>query len=145
MLVLILWHPVSMKKIFLISVGFLSLALGIVGIVLPILPTTPFLLLSAACFLRSSHSLHSRLTNHRILGNYIKSFQHYRAISVRAKFSSILTLWLTISFSAFFVVPFVWLKIALFLIAAGVTIYILNLRTLTNAMKSSLKKTKKDK
>ena len=70
-----------MKKYLLIIVGCISLGLGVIGMFLPVLPTTPFLLLSAGCFLRSSKSLYDWLLNHKHLGGYIRDFIEHKAIS----------------------------------------------------------------
>ena len=117
-----------MKKYILIISGFLSLFLGILGIFLPVLPTTPFLLLSAACFLKSSKSLYDWLLNHKRLGNYIKDFMIHKAISKKLKVVSITTLWLTI-FLSVWVVKIIWLKFFLILIALGVSVHILCFKT----------------
>ena len=79
-----------MKKYLLIIVGCLSLGLGIIGMFLPVLPTTPFLLLSAGCFLRSSKSLYDWLLNHKYFGEYIKDFIEHRAISKKIKITIML-------------------------------------------------------
>jgi uncharacterized membrane protein YbaN (DUF454 family) len=73
----------------LIVLGIISLAVGILGIFLPLLPTTPFLLLSAFLFARSSEKLHSWLLNHKILGKYICDFLQDRTIPLRIKIISI--------------------------------------------------------
>ncbi len=122
------------KKYLLIAAGILCLVLGVIGIFLPLLPTTPFFLLAAACFFRSSDRLYAWLLNHRFLGKRIKYYRVYKAISLRSKLFSIALLWLTIGYSAFFVVKALWLKIVLFLIAAGVSAHLLRFRTLTHAM-----------
>ena len=83
-----------MKYIYL-PIGFLSLALGVAGIFLPVLPTTPFLLLSAALFFRSSPRAYQWLLNHKLLGPYIRDFRESRAIPLRAKILALSLLWLT--------------------------------------------------
>ena len=123
-----------MKKILLITAGNISLSLGIAGIFLPVLPTTPFLLLSAACYVKSSEKLYLWLINHRILGLYIKSYIIFNAITLKAKIISITALWAVISVSAFIFISLMWLRILLFVIAAGVTLYIANKKTLTKEM-----------
>ncbi len=132
-----------MKKILLLTIGTLSMALGIAGIFLPLLPTTPFLLLAAACFCRSSERLYRWLIGHRILGTYIRSYREYRAVSLRAKVFAIVLLWSTIGFSAIWVVPVLIGKVLLIGIAMGVTIHLLSMRTLTKEMKEALEKASK--
>ena len=72
--------------------GITSLALGIVGVVLPLLPTTPFVLLSAYCFARSSPRLHDWLIGHRIFGPLIHNWERHKAISPRAKVMAVLSM-----------------------------------------------------
>lgn len=62
------------KKRLLFVLGFVSLILGIVGIILPLLPTTPFLLLSAYCFSRSSEKFHNYILNNKVFGQYIRDY-----------------------------------------------------------------------
>lgn len=64
-------------------------ALGLVGVFLPLLPTTPFLLLALACFARSSPAFHDRLVNHHILGPYIVDWERDRSIPIAAKLASV--------------------------------------------------------
>ena len=104
--------------------------MGITGIFLPILPTTPFLLLAAALFARSSGRLYVWLINHKIFGEYIRNFREDKAISLQAKIISISTLWLFMSYSIFLIVSHRWyLQALLASIALGVTIYILSFNT----------------
>ncbi|MBN2655752.1 MAG: YbaN family protein [Spirochaetales bacterium] len=129
-----------MKKILLITVGNISLSLGIAGIFLPVLPTTPFLLLSAACYVRSSKKLYLWLIHHRFLGLYIRSFIQYKAISLRAKIISLSALWIVMLSTIFFFISFLWLRALLFCIGIGVTVYLMHYRTLTEEMKNEIKK-----
>lgn len=115
-----------MIKIILRIVGTISLILGIIGIALPILPTTPFLLLTAFCYLKSAPAWHKRLLESKYLGPYIKNFQENKCIPLRIKVYSISMLWLTISISAIFFVSLWWVRALLFAIAVGVTIHILS-------------------
>jgi len=73
-------------------IGLTSLVLGIIGVVLPLLPTTPFVLLSAYCFARSSPRLHDWLLGHRLFGPLIANWERHRAISPRAKLLAILSM-----------------------------------------------------
>ena len=123
-----------MKKILMLAAGNLSLSLGIVGIFVPVLPTTPFLLLAAACFMRSSERLYTWLVNHRILGLYVRSYILYKAISLKAKVISIIALWVVILSSALFFISLLWVRILLLVIAVGVSFYIGRIRTLTRDM-----------
>jgi hypothetical protein len=73
-------------------IGLASLALGIAGVVLPLLPTTPFVLLAAYCFARSSPRLHDWLLGHRLFGPLIANWQRHRDISPRAKLLALLSM-----------------------------------------------------
>lgn len=118
-----------MKTLY-ITLGTVSLALGILGIFLPLLPTTPFLLLTAALYFKGSPRLYQWLLNHKYLGPYIRNFRENKAIPLRAKVISLLLMWGTMLYCIFFLIPLVWVNILLFLIAAGVTYHILSFKTL---------------
>lgn len=114
----------------LIVVGTICLVLGVIGIVLPIVPTTPFLLAAAACYLRSSKRLHQWLLNNKWVGAYIKNYQEGKGIPLKTKIIAISTLWITLLFSAFFVVNHLWfVQVILLVIAVGVSVHILRLPT----------------
>ncbi len=117
-------------KVLYIVLGSISLGLGILGIFLPLLPTTPFLLLTAALYFRGSPRLYDWLMNHKYFGPYIKNFREHKAIPLRAKILSVSLLWITISYSALVVISLLWVKILLFCIAIGVTYHILSFKTL---------------
>ena len=113
----------------LIASGILFTGVGIIGIFLPLIPTTPFLLLAAACFARSSKRFHRWLLSNRWFGNYIKNYREGRGVPLRAKAISLCILWTTIIFSIL-LVPIFLVGIILTLVAIGVTIHILTIRTL---------------
>ena len=117
-------------KIILTILGFVALGLGIIGAFVPVLPTTPFLLLAAALFLRSNRNLYDWLMNHPRLGIYITNFLEHKAIPKRVKIVSISTLWLTLLFCTIFVAEHWLLRLLFIAIAVGVTIHILSYRTL---------------
>ena len=100
-----------MTRIILISVGFLCVALGAVGLVLPVMPTTPFLLVAAACFARSSPRFHDWLLNLRLFGTLIKNWQQNRTIPIRAKLLAIATIVLLGGSSVLFFIERVSIKI----------------------------------
>lgn len=118
------------KKWFLIAVGSISVGLGVLGIFLPLLPTTPFLLLAAACYIRSSKRFYHWLIYHKWFGSYIRNYREGRGIPLITKIIAIALLWLTIGYSVLFVVPFLFVKILFVLIATGVTIHLLSVKTL---------------
>ena len=113
-----------------IILGTVSLTLGIIGIFLPLLPTTPFLLLTAALYFRGSPRLYQWLLNHKCLGPYIRNFRENKAIPLRAKIISLLLMWGTMVYCIFFLIPLTEIKIVLFLVAVGVTWHILSFKTL---------------
>ncbi|NLE44032.1 MAG: DUF454 domain-containing protein [Chloroflexi bacterium] len=122
------------RKRILVLTGVLSLALGIVGVFLPLVPTTPFLLLAAACFARSSEQLYRWLMHHKVLGPYIRCYREHKAITLRAKLGTLFLLWGTILYSAAFVVDTWLVRGVLGAVALGVTVHILSLRTLSRQM-----------
>lgn len=119
-----------MKKLLFKIVGIISVILGTIGIFFPILPTTPFLLLAAWLFLKSSDKLYNWLMNHKVLGIYIKSYIKYRGVERKHKIFALIMLWSTMCISIYLVEK-THLKIILLVIALGVTIHLLKLRTLS--------------
>ncbi|NLO70801.1 MAG: DUF454 domain-containing protein [Porphyromonadaceae bacterium] len=119
-----------MKKYLLIISGSLSVVLGVIGIFLPILPTTPFMILAAALYAKSSKRLHSWIINHRIFGEFIRNFKEDRSMSLNGKLISIITMWVFMLYSIFFVVNHkLYLQLILGGLALGETIFILSLKT----------------
>ncbi|MBI9104299.1 MAG: YbaN family protein [Spirochaetales bacterium] len=123
-----------MKKFFLLITGHLFLSLGITGIFLPVLPTTPFLLLSAACYMKSSERLYTWLVNHKFFGLYIRSYLEYKAITQKAKILSIIALWSVMMITILFFINLFWIRVLLIFIAIGVTFYLIQVKTLTKEM-----------
>jgi hypothetical protein len=108
----------SAKKALLVAAGSLCLGLAVLGLFLPLLPTTPFLLLASACYVRSSERLHNWLMGNRLLGGYIRNFRERRGVPVRAKVTTVVLLWLPLLYSVYRLDLF-WLEAALVLM--GVT------------------------
>lgn len=115
-------------------IGSVSLALGIMGIFLPVLPTTPFLLLSAALYMRSSQRLYDWLMSHKHLGSYIKNFREYKALPLRVKIVSVTMVWVTLLYCAISVANEWWMSALFIAIAIGVSIHILSYRTLKKSV-----------
>lgn len=115
----------------LMAVGWLSVVLGVLGIFLPLLPTTPFLLLAAACFVRSSPKFYQWLIQHPKLGRYILAYLEGSGIPKRAKIITIMMIAATMSFSIY-LVPLIWVKYLLAGIGVCVSIYILKQPTLVS-------------
>ena len=112
-----------MLRIFLTIAGILSLAAGVVGIFLPLLPTTPFILLAAFCFARSSERLHQWLLNHPKLGLMLSNWEQHRGMEAKHKKRAILLTLASFAFSIY-MVPVFAVKCLLVVIAAGVLTFL---------------------
>lgn len=115
-------------KLVLNIIGALAVLLGIIGIFLPLLPTTPFLLLAAACFARGSERMHTWLMDHRMFGSYLRAYQEGKGIPARAKVLALVMMWSSLAYAAWRFEP-VWLRLALLMVGAGVSLYLLRLPT----------------
>lgn len=120
-------HPALRGILFIF--GSLFLFLGIIGIIIPLLPTTPFLLLSAACYLRSSKRIYHWLLNHKWLGIIIKNYYEGKGLPLKFKVFTIILLWVTITTSIVYFVSLYWVKILLLIIAVLVSTHILTIKT----------------
>jgi len=114
-----------MLKIILIICGTLSVGLGFIGIILPGLPTTPFLLAAAGCYARSSDRLYEKLLNSRRFGPFIRRFQEERALSRRTKLKILIMMWTMIALSGTFALTATVGRIVLFLLGLAGTSSIL--------------------
>jgi len=123
-------RPCRIVGMLLKIAGTVFLILGGVGIVLPLLPTTPFLLLAAVCYARSSERWYNWLLHNRWFGSYVRNWREGKGIPMRTKILSVVFLTITIGYSAAFVVPFVIGKIVLIVIAVCVSVHVLSLPTL---------------
>jgi uncharacterized protein len=113
----------------LIVAGTISLVFAAIGLILPLLPTTPLLLLALACYCRSSERLYTWLINNRWFGEYIRNYREGRGIPLKTKVFAVTILWATISVSALFLVPILIVQVLLLVIAIAVSIHILRLPT----------------
>jgi len=113
----------------LLGIGWLSVALGVIGIFLPILPTTPFLLLAAACFVRSSRRVYIWLVTHPRLGPWIRDYLDGEGIPFKAKAWAIGLMWTSILLSCY-LVPLLPARLFMLTSAVLVTVYILRQKTL---------------
>jgi uncharacterized membrane protein YbaN (DUF454 family) len=118
-------------KIALIIIGTISTALGVLGIFLPLLPTTPFLLLATACYARSSTRFHSWLLNNPVLGEYIRNYTEKRALTRRTKITGITVLWVAMIPTVVFIVSNWILRLVFLGIAVAVTVHLVRLGTLS--------------
>jgi len=124
----------GLVKKLLTAAGIISLLLGIIGIVVPLLPTTPFLLLSATCFIRGSDRLYQWLMEHKLFGRYIRNYREHKAIPLKTKILAISLLWVTILYSIFFMVNSIYVRLLLATLAIAVTFHILHFKTLEDDM-----------
>lgn len=119
-------------RYFLISAGSVSVGLGILGMILPVLPSTPFLLLAAWCYARSSTRFYVWLMTHRLWGKYLRDYISGKGVPVHVKAWALTLLWAAILSSAFLAVDKIWIRALLIAIAIGVSIHILYIRTLSS-------------
>lgn len=116
------------NKVFL-GLAFLCVGLGFLGVFVPLLPTTPFLLLALFLFARSSPKYAAKLVNNKILGPYVESYVNGQGMSVRVKFRTLILMWLVMSASAYFFTNTLWVRLLLLFIAVGVTIHIVRFKS----------------
>jgi len=115
------------KKWLYIALGFIFLALGVVGIVLPVLPTTPFVLLAAGCFSVGSKRADDWLRRSRLFGPYIENYRTKQGISIRRKIATLVFLWVGLVVSAVIVrTPLIFVVLG---VGVGVTVHVLMIRT----------------
>ncbi len=116
-------------KIALNIVAGIAVALAVLGLFLPVLPTTPFLLLASACYARGSQRMHRWLQQNRLFGQTLRNYENHKAIPLRAKIVALCMLWGSLSFSVY-TLEALALKVMLLAIGAGVTIFLLRMKTL---------------
>lgn len=114
----------------LFACGCLSVVLGVIGIFLPVLPTTPFLLLAAACFARSSKRFYLWLVLHPKLGPWVRDYLDGEGLPLKGKIWALVLMWASISFSMW-LVPLLWVRVFMLISAVCVTVYILKQKTRT--------------
>jgi uncharacterized membrane protein YbaN (DUF454 family) len=125
------------KQRFFIIAGTVSIGLGLIGILLPVLPTTPFLLLAAICYMRGSQRLYQALLSNRFLGDYIKNYLEGKGMSLKMKIRTLCLLWILIIGTMHFLTDSWVIKIILGLVLTGVTIHILAIKTMEKKKKCS--------
>ena len=118
-----------LKRTVLMIAGFLFVALGIIGIFLPVMPSIPFLIVASICFSKSSKKFHNLLLNNKWVGPHIKNYHENNGIKVKTKILSIIFQWAGILFTSIFLVHNFFGRILMVIIATGATIYIVSLKT----------------
>ncbi len=126
-----------MKIIIFKILGFLFVGIGVLGIFIPLLPTTIFLIIASYFFMKSSPKLNDKLINNKYLGVYLKNYKDKKGIPFSSKVTSICLLWTSIIISAFLLSDNIYIRIILFFVAIGVTVHIstiknLNLKTISD-------------
>lgn len=116
-------------KWFFLALGWLCVAFGFLGVFLPLVPTTPFLLLALFLFARSSPKWRLTLMRHRLLGPYIRGYVSKEGLSVRAKATTLAVMWAAMLFSVVLIVEERWLRLLLLAVAVGITVHILLKKT----------------
>ena len=119
-------------RVLLIIVGLLSVTLGTIGAFVPLLPTTPFLLLASFCFVRSSNRLYTWLINHRFFGRFIRDYVENKTIDPTIMWITLAILWTSILSSVIFLNVIIWIKLGLLTIAIGVTIHLWKMKKRNN-------------
>ena len=125
---------IQVRKWLLVSAGVLAVGLGVLGIFLPLLPTTPLLLLAAGCFVRSSPRLYTWLIHRKWFGKYIHHYREHHAITPQARLVTLILLWGVIGSTALFAIDIWWIRVLLGIVAVSVTLHIVQLRKLTPEM-----------
>lgn len=111
-------------KIILNFVGILAVILGVLGIFLPLLPTTPFLLLASACFVRASPRMHHWLQTNPVFGKYLRNYENGHGIPLRGKVWILIFMWGSMSYSIWRT-DLLWLRIVMAVIGSCVTVYLM--------------------
>lgn len=119
----------DIRKAILIFAGTVCVGLGVLGMFLPLMPTTVFLLMAAYCYSRSSDRFHNWLLSNRWFGSYIKNYRAKKGITLRQKVTTLLTLWASIGLSIWLLGGAFWSTLMLAAVAVGVTIHILWIKT----------------
>jgi hypothetical protein len=123
-------------KALLLTAGTICLTLGAIGIFVPLLPATPFLLIAGACYMRSSERMYNWLLNNRWCGTYIKNYREGKGIPLKTKIIAIAFLWAAILYSTIMVVNEVLVaQLALFIIACVVSIHLVRIPTFKRTCK----------
>ena len=121
--------PEKQKRRLFVVAGSIALVLGIIGIIVPVLPTTPFLLLAALCYMRGSRQLYDTLLCNRFVGNYIRNYLEGRGMSLKMKIWTLSLLWVAIILTATLITDSLIIRIILAVVLTGVTIHILKIKT----------------
>ncbi len=117
-------HPNPLLRRLIFIGGWLAVVLGVIGLLLPVVPTAPFLILAAYCFLNSSPRFYHWLVEHRVFGLYVRYYLSGQGMPERAKLMAVGMLWLMMLITALWIIDSEWLSALLLTIALAVSIYI---------------------
>lgn len=106
------------------TVGTLSLLSGLIGVVLPLLPTTPFILLAAFCFAKSNQKIHDKITSSKLYNDYVDNFLRHKGYTVNQKVKLLINLYFVVGLSVYFM-PIFLIKVGLLLMVIGQTVFLI--------------------
>ncbi len=115
-----------LTRVLLLTLGWVSIVLGVIGIFLPVLPTTPFILLAAWCFSRSSQRFHHWLRHHKHFGLIVRTWEDGKGISRKIRTRALVLLWVSLVSSSL-IMGRLWVAIVLLLTGSAVTLYMMSL------------------
>ncbi len=118
----------KLKRRFFVIVGTIAVGIGVVGIIVPVLPTTPFLLLAAICYMRGSQRLYNALLGNRFIGSYVRNYLEGKGMSLKVKIWTLSLLWIAIGCTATLATNNLIIRVLLLAVLIGVTIHILLIR-----------------
>ncbi|MHB0859514.1 MAG: YbaN family protein [Anaerolineae bacterium] len=119
----------NLSRTLWVVAGSVFVLLGLLGVLLPLLPTTPFMLLAAVCYAKGSKRFHDGLLANRFLGAYIRNYREGRGMTLAHKAVTLTFLWVSIGYAALFVASLLWVRLVLLLVAGGVTRHLASLPT----------------
>lgn len=122
---------VRLRRGLLLVAGVMAVGLGVLGVIVPMLPTTPFILLAAACFLRSSDRMYRWLLANPVFGEHLRRYRAGEGLPLASKVATVVLLWATLALSALVAVPprLWWVRVILAAVGIGVTIHLLRIKT----------------
>ena len=127
--------PDKLKRRLFVIAGTVALSIGVVGIIIPVLPTTPFLLLAAICYMRGSQQLYNALLCNRFIGSYIRNYLEGRGMSLKMKVWTLSLLWIAIVCTAVSATSSLVIRIILAIVLTGVTVHVLLIKTVKSNTK----------
>lgn len=121
----------SLVRWLLVFIGTLALSVGAIGVLVPGLPTTPFVLIAGACYIRSSARLYHWLITNRIFGPVLATWQAERGMTWRTKIITLALVWIMLGSAALFLVESLFMRLVLLSIAGTKTVVLAYIRTIS--------------